>query len=188
MKKLLIIGAVSAALLLAQAAHLALDPSHADVEFVLPSLLHTVHGTFQLQRGSLEFDPESEAVTGELVVDARSGDSGGAARDRRMHKEILESDKYPLIVFRPDRMEGKVAPQGASNVQLHGVFSIHGGDHEMTVPVEVHAEGGQYTSTAHFLVPYVKWGMKNPSTLMLRVNDKVEITVHAAFRPVHSTA
>jgi len=188
LKKLLIIGAVSAALLLAQATHLALDPAHAEVEFVLPSLLHTLHGTFKLQRGSLEFDPEAGTVSGELVVDAQSGDSGGAARDRRMHKEILESEKYPLIVFRPDRMDGKVAPQGVSNVQLHGMFSIHGGEHEMTVPVEVHAENGEYTSTAHFLVPYVKWGMKNPSTLMLRVNDKVEITVHAAFKAVHATA
>jgi len=28
----------------------------------------------------------------------------------------------------------------------------------------------------------VKWGMKNPSTLILRVNDTVEITVHTAAR------
>ena len=36
---------------------------------------------------------------------------------------------------------------------------------------------GQYGAVIHFTLPYVKWGMKNPSTLMLRVNDKVEITI-----------
>jgi hypothetical protein len=31
-------------------------------------------------------------------------------------------------------------------------------------------------------MPYVKWGMKNPSTLLLRVSDQVEIDVHASGR------
>jgi hypothetical protein len=29
-------------------------------------------------------------------------------------------------------------------------------------------------------VPYTKWGMKNPSTLFLRVNESVEINLTAA--------
>ena len=36
--------------------------------------------------------------------------------------------------------------------------------------------------TTHFSVPYVRWGMKNPSTLFLRVGDTVSIDVHAAGR------
>jgi polyisoprenoid-binding protein YceI len=177
-----------AALLAAQSSHLAADPSQTDIDFTLASLLHTVHGTFKLEHGAVEFDPESGAIGGELVVDARSGQSGGPARDRRMHKEILQSDRFPTIVFRPDRMDGKVAAQGKSATQIHGVFSIHGADHEMVVPAEVHAQSGQYAVTVHFSVPYVKWGMKNPSTLMLRVSDKVEITLHTAFRLANATA
>ena len=76
-----------------------------------------------------------------------------------------------------DRIDGRVAAQGKSATQIHGVFSIHGADHEMAVPAEVQAHSGQYAVTVNFSVPYVKWGMKNPSTLFLRVNDKVEITV-----------
>jgi hypothetical protein len=41
----------------------------------------------------------------------------------------------------------------------------------------VDTAGGRYEASATFIIPYVKWGMKNPSTLFLRVNDKVEITV-----------
>ena len=141
-----------------------------------------------MKRGAIQFDPETGKAGGELVVDATSGSAGAMARDRRMHKEILQSDRYPEIVFRPDRVEGKVPAEGASQVQLHGSFSIHGADHEMTVPVDVQAAGGAYTATAHFVVPYIKWGMKNPSTFVLRVNDKVEITVHTVARAAKVTA
>ena len=37
-----------------------------------------------------------------------------------------------------------------------------------------------WTATVHFTIPYAKWGMKNPSTLFLRVNDSVEIDLVAA--------
>jgi polyisoprenoid-binding protein YceI len=161
---------------------LRIDPSRTKVEFSLADVLHTVHGSFLLKRGDIRFDPATGKASGELVVDAASGDSGSGARDRNMHKNVLESARYPEIVFRPDRVEGHVAPRGASKVALHGMFSIHGSEHEITLPVEVEAADGQYTAAMTFAVPYVQWGMKNPSTLFLRVSDKVEITIHTVAR------
>jgi polyisoprenoid-binding protein YceI len=165
------------ALLLAADTAVEIAPSQAQVAFTLSDVLHTVHGTFGLKRGKLRFDPESGKASGEIVVDAASGESGSPGRDKRMHANILESARFPEIVFRPDRIEGRIAPEGASEGVLHGVFSIHGGDHEISVPVHVEAGAGHYTATAHFEIPYVKWGMKNPSTLFLRVSDKVQIDV-----------
>jgi polyisoprenoid-binding protein YceI len=161
---------------------LQIDPSQTKVEFTLADVLHTVHGNFLLKRGDIRFDAATGKASGELVVDAASGASGSGARDRNMHKNVLESARYPDIVFRSDRVEGKVAPRGASKVALHGMFSIHGAEHDITLPVEVEAAGGQYTAAIRFAVPYVQWGMKNPSTLFLRVSDKVEITIHTVAR------
>lgn len=172
----------------AQTIRLDFDPAQTKVEYQVSSTLHTVHGTFQLKRGAIQFDPSTGKASGEMVVDASSGASGTAARDRKMHKEVLESARYPEIVFRPDRVDGKVAAEGASQVQLHGIFSIHGADHEITVPVDVKAAGGEYAATAHFEVPYIKWGMKNPSTFVLRVSDQVEITVETAAHAARETA
>ena len=163
---------------LSQPKPFAIDPAQTKVEFTLGSLLHTVHGDFHLKRGTLSFDPQSGKASGEIVVDATSGQSGSPARDRRMHAAILESAKYPEIAFRPDRVDGNVAPQGKSVAQLHGVFAIHGAEHEILLPITVDAAAGQYTVDGIFEVPYVSWGMKNPSTLLLRVNDKVEIAIH----------
>jgi polyisoprenoid-binding protein YceI len=158
------------------------DPAQTKVEFTLSDVLHTVQGTFKLKQGGIRIDTASGAVSGEIVVDATSGDSGSAARDRRMHANILESSRYSEIVFRPDKLEGAVHTQGAASVKMHGMFRIHGGDHEITLPVEVEAAHGQYIATLHFVVPYVEWGMKNPSTFILRVSDKVNITVRTVAK------
>ena len=151
------------------------DPATATVRFTLSATLHTVHGNFKLKHGAVRFDPATGKISGELVVDATSGASGDDKRDRHMHQDILESAKYPEIVFTPDRVDGGVARQGASQIQVHGVFRIHGAAHEITLPVEVRIDNGQPSARTSFTIPYVKWGMKNPSTLFLRVSDKVEI-------------
>ncbi|HTS26532.1 MAG TPA: YceI family protein [Bryobacteraceae bacterium] len=169
---------LTAATVPAQETALRIDPGRTKVEFTLGDLLHTVHGTFVMTRGTIRFDSATGKASGELVVDAASGASGSDGRDKRMHRNILESVVFPEIVFRPDRVDGKVALQGASQVQLHGIFAIHGSEHEITIPVAVDAADGQYNVNAHFFIPYVKWGLKNPSTLMLRVSDKVELNIH----------
>ena len=133
-----------------------------------------------MKHGALQFEPASGKISGEIVVDAKSGESGSGMRDRKMHKEVLESERYPEIAFRPDRIEGAVAGQGKSSVEVHGMFNIHGVDREITVPAEVEMSADHWTATVHFTVPYAKWGMKNPSTLFLRVNDSVEIDLAAA--------
>src|ERR1700730_6540607 len=135
-----------------------LDPAQTSVKFTLGDVLHTVRGTFQLKRGALQFEPASGKISGEIVVDARTGDSGSGMRDRKMHKEILESELYPDIAFRPDKIEGAVAKQGKSSVKVHGVFNIHGVAREITVPADIEISAGHWTATVHFTVPYAKWG------------------------------
>jgi polyisoprenoid-binding protein YceI len=156
--------------------------SQTTATFTLGDTLHTVHGAFALKRGRVNFSPSTNDVSGEVILDATSGHTGNGMRDRKMHKEILESAKYPEIIFRPDRVDGKVLPQGTSTVQVHGVFTIHGADHEMTLPIQVEMAPSHWAATAHFVVPYTKWGIKNPSTFILRVSESVEIDVHASGR------
>lgn len=170
----------------AQDTSLQLDPSRTSVKFTLGDVLHTVHGTFYLKRGELQFAPASGKISGEIVVDAGSGNSGSGMRDRKMNKEVLESNRYPEIVFHPDRVEGGVASQEKSSVRVHGMFNIHGVDHEIMVPAEVEMSADHWVATVHFTVPYAKWGMKNPSTLFLKVNDSVEIDLMAAGNVVRT--
>jgi len=173
---LLVAGAAAAAQDLA----LALDAPHTTINFTLGDVLHTVRGTFQLKHGALRLDAASGRLTGEIVVDARSGQSGSGMRDRKMHREVLESDRYPEISFRPDRIDGRIALQGKSSVRVHGIFAIHGSEHELTVPAEVEMSKDRWTASLRFAVPYVNWGMKNPSTFFLRVSESVDIDLTAS--------
>jgi polyisoprenoid-binding protein YceI len=154
---------------------LSLDPAKSDVHWTLDSTLHTVHGTFALKRGEVRFDPATGDASGEFVADATSGKSGNDGRDAKMHREILESGKYSDVVFRPTKIDGKVLIQGASNVQVHGTFILHGSDHELTVPVQAELTGTQWKGSAKFSIPYVQWGLKSPNTFLLKADPAVEI-------------
>ena len=164
-----------------------IDPAQSTVKFTLGDVLHTVHGSFALKHGELQVQPTGK-LSGDIVVDATSGNSGSGMRDRKMNKEVLESARYPEIDFRPDRFDGEVAAQGKSSVMVHGIFSIHGTAREVTVPAQVERDGDHWTANVHFTVPYAKWGMKNPSTLFLKVSDTVEIDLSAAGSVTTSTA
>jgi polyisoprenoid-binding protein YceI len=115
-------------------------------------------------------------------VDADNGDSGNKARDRKMKKEILETQDYPDITFTPRQVKGAIASQGKSQLELDGIMVLHGQSHPMEMAVPLTVSGDTVSADIPFEIPYVKWGLKNPSTLFLRVSEKVEINVHVVGR------
>ncbi len=159
---------------------LSLDAAQSKVHWTLGSTMHTVHGTFALKRGILRFDPATGKAGGEIVADATSGQSGNDSRDKKMHKEILESARYTEVVFRPDRVEGKVAAPGSSSVQVHGTFLLHGVEHELTVSVQAELTPDHWKGTAKLNVPYIQWGLKNPSTFLLKADPAVDVELEMA--------
>jgi polyisoprenoid-binding protein YceI len=184
---LLTVSAGLAAMILAPASRaqesvIQIDPAQTKIEFSLSGTMHTVHGIFSLKSSAIRFDPSIGKISGAIVVDATSGDSGNGGRDGRMHREILESAKFPEIIFTPTQMTGVVAAEGSSKVEVSGRFRLHGQDHNVTLPIVVVADGKNLQITTHIDIPYVQWGLKNPSNFFLRVADKVGIDIEATGR------
>src|SRR5215467_1959084 len=177
---LILCGLLPALLAQAQQKTFALNPAQTKVSFTVDSTLHTVHGDFRLKRGSIQFDSATGQAAGEIVVDAASGQSGSDGRDKKMHKDILESPKYSDIVFTPQHIKGTVAAEGKSQIEVEGTLTMHGKSKPATMPLEVQLQSGAGTADGSFIVKYEEWDMKSPSTFILRVSDKVEIHVHAA--------
>ena len=179
MRLALALGMTLAALAPAQAQQLlvTLDPAQTKIDWTLGDVLHTVHGTFRLKSGQIAYDPKTGNAAGEFVVDATSGDSGNHARDSKMHKDVLQSKLYPEISFMPKKVIGSISGDGSSTLQVRGIFHIHGADHDITLSVPVQATGTQVSAKTQFTVPYQDWGMKNPSTLFLRVDKTVQISI-----------
>jgi polyisoprenoid-binding protein YceI len=159
---------------------LTVDPAQSSVHYTVSSSLHAVHGTFAVKRGALRLDPATGKASGEIVVDAVSGRSGNDSRDRKMHKEVLESARFTDIIFRPDHVEGAVQPQGTSSGQLHGVCVLHGSEHELLASVRAELTSNQWKGTASFSIPYNDWGLKNPGNFLLKVDHTVNIEVQMA--------
>jgi len=170
---------LSAGIAHAQQQAFTLDPAQTRINFTVDSTLHTVHGDFRLKHGTIQFDNSTGIATGKLVVDSASGESGSDGRDKKMHKDILESPKYSDIVFTPQHLKGTVANEGKSSVQVEGLLTMHGKSNPVTMPLEVQLQNGAGSADGSFSVKYQEWGMKNPSTFILRVNDTVKIHVHA---------
>ena len=175
-------GLLPTLLVQAQQKTFMLDPAQTKVNFTVDSTLHTVHGDFRLKRGSIQFDNATGQAGGEIVVDSASGRSGSDGRDKKMHKDVLESPKYSDIVFTPQHVKGAVAAEGKSQIEVEGTLTMHGKSKPATLPLEVQLQGGAGTADGSFTVKYQEWGMKSPSTFILRVSDKVEIHVHATGR------
>lgn len=168
----------------AQQVQVTLNPAETQINLSVNDVHGGVHGTFKLKSGSVLFDRASGSASGEIVVDATSGVTGNSVRDHKMNQEVLESQRYPEIVFSPDKVIGETAAQGTSNIQVQGTFRIHGASHEITLSMPVQISGEKLVATTTFVVPYASWGMKNPSVLFLRVDGKAEISIRAAGRIV----
>jgi polyisoprenoid-binding protein YceI len=164
----------------AREAVLKFDPARTAIGFVLKGFPHNTHGTFKLRGGELRVHPGTGKTSGSIVVDAASAETGISMRDSEMHGSILEVQRYPDIVFEPQQAEGHPLVQGDFTVKVSGSLSMHGDRHHLNLEVLVHRTGDDFTATTHFAIPYVQWGMKNPSILFLTVSDQVELDVNAA--------
>ena len=156
-----------------------LDPELTSITFRLQATLHSVHGSAATASGSFRLNTESGVMAGEVTVDATTAETGNRKRDKKMHGKVLRTADHPEIVLRVRRLEGELAPQGPSDVTLHGEIEILGQSHRIGIPSHIEIDGGHFTATFEFEIPYVDWGLKDPSTFVLRVAKVVEITVSA---------
>jgi polyisoprenoid-binding protein YceI len=168
------------ALAFAQKQTMTLNPDASKVAFALKGTGHEVHGSFHVSKGSIAFDRSAPSMSGSVVVSAASGESGDKSRDKKMHSDILNVDQYTEVTFEPKSYQGTIAPSGDSTIQVSGVFTLHGAPHDITVPMQVHIDGTNVTAKGSFLVPYVKWGLKDPSIMILKVAKEVQIDLDLA--------
>jgi polyisoprenoid-binding protein YceI len=154
------------------------DASH--VAFSLGGNAHHVEGTFHVQSGSIDFDRGAQTISGSVVVAAGSGNSGDQGRDKNMNTQVLDAEHFTEISFVPRSYQGTIAATGDSTIQVTGVFTLHGAPHDLTVPMQIHIEGATLTAKTHFTVPYVKWGLKDPSIFILKVAKEVDIDLTLA--------
>lgn len=160
---------------LAQHQTFTVNPDASRVAFALGGNTHHVDGTFHVESGTIDFDRTAQTISGSVVVAAGSGESGDQSRDKKMHTDVLDVAHFADITFVPKSYQGTIAASGDSSLQVSGVFTLHGTPHDLTVPMQIYIDGTTLTAKTHFTVPYVKWGLKDPSVFILKVAKQVDI-------------
>src|SRR5580698_511019 len=163
---------------LAQHQTFVVNPDASEVRMTLKTTHEVVNGTFHIQSGSIEFDPSNPTMSGSVTVLAGSGKTGNDSRDKKMNKDILKVEQYTTVSFAPKTYTGTIAPSGDSTIQVSGVFTLLGNPHDLTIPMQIHIDGSKAIARAHFVVPYVQWGLKNPSFMFWKAENDVEMDIN----------
>ena len=163
---------------LAQHQTFAVNPDASEIKMTLNTTHEVVNGTFHIQSGSIEFDRRNPKMSGSVAVLAGSGKTGNDSRDKKMNKDILKVDQYTTVSFSPTTYTGTMASSGDSTIQVRGVFTLLGSPHDLTIPMQIHIDGSKATARAKFVVPYVQWGLKNPSFMFWKAENDVAIDLN----------
>jgi polyisoprenoid-binding protein YceI len=158
-----------------------LDPQQTTLAMTFGATLHRVDGSLKVREGRIDIS-DSGVASGRIVIDLTTAQTGVARRDKKMHDKILESARFPLAVFTIERMDGTVNKVGASDIQLHGKLEMHGVSKQVSLPARVTSDGHRVSASGVLIIPYLQWGMADPSFFILRVEKQVKVTVRTSGR------
>jgi polyisoprenoid-binding protein YceI len=160
-------------------------PDASEVRMKLNTTHEVVNGTFHVQSGLIEFDRGAPQMSGIIIVAAGSGRTGNDSRDKKMNKDILKVEQYTTVSFAPKTYQGAIPASGDSTIQVSGVFTLLGTPHDITIPMQIHIDESKATAKAQFTVPYVLWGLKNPSFLIWKAENDVAIELNLVGQIAH---
>lgn len=163
---------------LAQHQTFAVTPDASEIKMTLNTTHEVVNGTFHIQSGSIEFDRKNPKMSGLVTVLAGSGKTGNVSRDKKMNKDILKVEEFATVSFAPKTYNGTIAAFGDSSIQVRGVFTLIGTAHDLTIPMQIHIDGSKVTAKGQFVVPYVLWGLKNPTFFIWKAENNVAIDLN----------
>lgn len=167
-------GATTAA---ADARRWVLDPAASEVSFDVGATGHDVHGTVAVGSGEILFDSANGTASGEIVVGAATAQTGNGKRDATLRDDVFEVLRYPEIRFVARRFTGELPISGSGEVTLEGSLVLLGKEHPLSLPAHVTVSGPQVSAETVFTVPFLDWGLHDPSVFFLRVSNLVAIKV-----------
>lgn len=169
--------------LAAETLRLRLDPAQSQVSVRFAATLQSVTGRLGPAEGTIEFDPATGQASGDVRMDFTRATTDNGRRDRKMHAKILETDRYPGAVFHVEGVSlANTLHQGENDVQLRGTVDFHGSSRLVTLPATVTLKGGEVRAKGWLEVPYIAWGVRDPSFFLLRVAKVVTVEVNIAGR------
>ncbi len=143
-------------------------------------------------KGEIHFDPAHiDKSTMHLVIraDSLSVTDNISDKDRRdiegdMRGKVLETDKYPEIVFDVSGVTVNKTDGGQSNVILNGQLTLHGVTRPQKVPATLAVTGDMLRAFGEFPLRQTDYNIKPVSAVGggLKVKDEVKFTFDIVAR------
>ncbi len=161
--------------------HYVIQAAGSELAWELPATLHTVHGKAPALTGTVD------AVAGEhgewsiqarVVVKAAAMATGNASRDRNMREKVLETDRFPEIVFEARRIRADLSrfkPGERFTVEVEGDLTVHGTPAPIRLPVDVSVFPDRVVLQGSFALSWKQYGLHDPSFGIVTVKDPLKV-------------
>jgi len=157
-----------------------LDTKESEVRIILGATLHTVDGRAALEPASFTWDTDSGSASGRAVVRASRLRTGIDARDQKMREDVLLSALHPEIVFEATGFELRQSGAEKLRFVLKGELTLLGVGHEIELETRAHLRSdNSWKARADLNLPYVQWGLTDPSLPLFAVDKYVTVEVKA---------
>jgi polyisoprenoid-binding protein YceI len=132
--------------------------------------------------------PESASLrlkvrTSSLSVQGEVKEKDKQEIEQTMHKEVLETEKYPEIVFETSRVAATKIGDGEYRADISGTLKLHGITKSHTMTANLSVKGDTLRATGSFPLRQTDYGIKPVSAVAgaLKVKDEVKFAfdIHA---------
>jgi polyisoprenoid-binding protein YceI len=170
--------------------HYAITSEGSELTWELPATLHTVHGKAPELSGTVDAVPGEHgewSIEARLVVKAAAMGTGNSSRDRNMRERVLETDRFPEIVFEARRVRADLSRFRVGErltVEVEGDLTVHGKPASVRVPVDVSVGSDSVTLQGSFALSWKQYGLHNPSFGIITVHDPLKVEFRLRAVPV----
>ena len=98
--------------------------------------------------------------------------------NKEIRELVLETAKYPEIIFRSTDVKGKPVAGGQYQLRIGGDLTMHGVTRHIVIPATVTLNGGDLRAQGEFTLSRSDFNVKATSALhgTIRVRDKLKFT------------
>ena len=156
--------------------------SETKLEFVAKITGSSFRGESRSLKGTVELDREAKELTKvNVILPADSIKAGMSKRDSHMREKYLHTDKFPLVVFKAQKVPFDVT--AGSKGTIAGVFTVHGVEKpakiEFTVKSITEAE---VVLDSSFAVNILDYGIKQPKFMVVKMEPVLKMDLRLILR------